>query len=74
MPTINQTAMRSIGEAVKKLDSFSHLNDDQLGPQENVQRIDNARKNLVNVLFSCGYELQEFTSSVIKSKHQRPLI
>jgi hypothetical protein len=67
--------MREIGKAIKAIDSFSFMNFDAVGTIENVERINIARKNLINTLFSCGYEeLEEFTMCVRKSKRIRPLI
>jgi len=74
MPNASQSAMREIGKAIKAIDSFSFMNFDAVGTIENVERINIARKNLINTLFSCGYELEEFTSRVRKLKHKRALI
>ena len=74
MPNASQSAMREIGRAIKAIDSFSFMNFDAVGTIENVERINIARKNLINMLFSCGYELEEFTSRVRKSKYKRALI
>ena len=65
--------MQQIGKAIKALDEF-HVHEIYVGTKTNVKRINTARKNLINVLFSNGYELQRLTHKVIKSEHKRPLI
>jgi len=74
MPNANKSAMREIGKAIRAIDSFSFMKLDAVETIENLERLHIARKNLINTLFSCGYELEEFTSRVRKSKHKRALI
>ena len=74
MPNASQSAMREIGKAIRAIDSFSFMKLDAVETIENLERLHIARKNLINTLFSCGYELEEFTSRVTRSKHKRALI
>ena len=69
----NLTALKQVGKAIKALDEFPS-NSTQLGSEANVKRSDTARKSLVNILFSNGYELQIATYKVIKSTTKRDLI
>ncbi len=73
MGSIDYRSMQRIAKAIKEIDEVpkqeTHLKTDG-----NVWRINEARKNLINILFLCGYELQEKTYRVIKSKHKRQLI
>jgi hypothetical protein len=66
-------AMKSIGKAIKMLDEINP-SARNLGTIKNVFRYTITRRNLINILFSNGYELQEFTYRVIKSKSKRELI
>lgn len=66
-------AMRKIGRAIKALDDF-RVSVNYVGGKTNAKRIDAARRNLINVLFSNGYELQYGSYRVIKSKQKRDLI
>ncbi|HZK96539.1 MAG TPA: hypothetical protein VFC67_20225 [Prolixibacteraceae bacterium] len=74
MPNANKSAMREIGKAIRAIDNFSFMQLDAVETIENLERLHIARKNMINTLFSCGYELEEFTSRVRKSKYQRQLI
>ena len=74
MPNTSQSAMREIGKAIRAIDSFSFMKLDAVETIENIERLHIARKNMINTLFSCGYELEEFTSRVRKSKYKRALI
>ncbi len=74
MPNASQSAMREIGKAIRAIDSFSFLKQDAVESTENLEWLQIARKNLINTLFSCGYELEQFTSRVKKSKYKRALI
>lgn len=66
-------ALKCIGRAIKQLDEF-RISENNLGSKINVERVDSARANLINVLFSNGYELQRDTYKVVKSKVKRTLI
>lgn len=74
MPNANQSAKREIGKAITAIDSFSFMKLDAVETIENIERLHIARKNMINTLFSCGYELEEFTSRVRKSRYKRALI
>ena len=74
MPNASLSAMREIGKAIRAIDSFSFMKLDAVETIENLERLHIARKNLIKTLFSCGYELEEFTSRVRKSKYKRALI
>jgi len=74
MPNANKSAMREIGKAIRAIDSFSFMKLDAVETIENLERLHIARKNMINTLFSCDYELEEFTSRVRKSKYKRALI
>ncbi len=69
----NLTALKQVAKAIKALDEFPS-NSAQLGSEANVERSDIARKSLINILFSNGYELQIGTYKVIKSTIKRDLI
>ena len=73
MKDIDLFAMKQVGKAIKELDEF-RVSESYVGTKTNVKRIDNARKNLINVLFSNGYELQRDTYKVVESKSKRKLI
>ena len=66
-------ALREVGKAIKSLDQFP-VNLTQLGTQVNANRCETARRNLINILFSNGYELQRGTYKVIKSTQKRNLL
>jgi len=70
---IDMFAMKQIATAIKALDSF-RVHEIYVGTQDNVKRINEARINLINVLFSSGYELQCGTYKLVKSKEKRKLI
>jgi hypothetical protein len=65
--------MRKIAKIIRELDTY-HSWVGNLGSDENVKRENVARKNLVNILFSNGYELQQGTMRLIKSKSPRKLL
>jgi hypothetical protein len=44
------------------------------GSKVNADRANEARRNLINILFSNGYELEAGTFKVIESPRQRPLL
>lgn len=69
MANVDLFAMKKIGKAIKFLDGFL-LSKNSVGTQENVKRIDEARNNLINVLFSSGYEFQRVTYKIIKNKNK----
>ena len=73
MDNVDLFAMRQIGKAIKTLDAF-RVSVEYVGTQENVKRIDESRNNLINVLFSNGYELELYTYKVVRSKQTRDLI
>ena len=65
---------RQVSAAIKALDTLGPLNaPGNISVMDN-ERISIARRNLVNVLFHTGYELQEYTYRVIKSKRPRQLV
>lgn len=66
-------AMKCISKAIKELDEF-RVSENYVNSKRNVKRIDKARKELINTLFSCGYELQAHTYKAIKSRAFRPLL
>jgi hypothetical protein len=70
---IDIAAMKAIGKAIKELDQY-HYNKTTVGIIDNDKRITLARNKLINVLFSCGYELQHNTYRVVKSISKRELM
>ncbi len=73
MGSIDYRSMQRIAKAIKEIDEVP-ARDTYLKTDGNVWRINEARRNLINILFLCGYELQEKTYRVIKSQHKRQLI
>jgi hypothetical protein len=65
--------LRNVGRAIKWLDEWPSR-PTNYGSIANCTRIDEARKNLINVLFSMGYELKSGTYTVVKSKEKRKLV
>ena len=70
---MNKPALQKAAEAIRAIDSFTTLTWLELRTKGN-NDIDQARKSLINFIFSNGFELQEHTSKLIKSKIKRPLI
>lgn len=66
-------ALQCIGKSIKQLDEF-RVSENNLGSKTNVKRVDSARVDLINVLFSNGYELQRDSYKVVKSRAKRALI
>lgn len=73
MGSVDYRSMQRIAKAIRELDEIPS-DDNYLKSDGNVQRLDEARRNLINILFNCGYELQYKTYRVIKSTHKRQLI
>ncbi len=73
MANFDLFSLQAIGKAIKQLDEF-RVSENNLGSKTNVKRVDSARVDLINVLFSNGYELQRDTYKVVKSQAKRPLI
>jgi hypothetical protein len=65
--------LKQIVRSIKELDKFRHSKV-YLGSDENVTRIDEARKNLINILFDNGYEIDYKTKKLIVSKVKRNLL
>lgn len=75
MATNKMIVLRNIAKAIKNLDEVSFIkNENTVDSKENVNRIDDARRNLINVIFDNGYELSEYSYKVVKSKYKRNLI
>ena len=67
--------MRKIAKQIKEIDSIIGFGEvKSLGSKENADRLNEARRNLINILFSNGYELEYKTFKVIKSTNKRDLI
>jgi len=71
---MNKIIARQVAASIKALDMLGPWKDRSNLSDENIERMDIARRNLINILFSTGYELQEYTMKPIKSKHPRPLL
>lgn len=69
----NIHALKAIAKAIRSLDEGGKVNP-TLPTSFNDTRRDSARKNLINILFSSGYELEHDTYKLIKSTHKRPLL
>ena len=59
-------SVRQIALAIKAIDNFRNAKEYVIS-NVNVKRIDKARKELINTLFACGYELEARTYKAIKS-------
>ena len=62
--------LAGIAKAIKAIDENSFYNISL----EDKEKIQSARAKLINVIFKNGYELQEHTSRLIKSKSKRALL
>jgi len=65
--------LRDVAKAIKSIDQHS-TNVLNYGTKTNANRVGKARRNLVNIIFSNGYELERGSYKVVKSKRKRPLI
>lgn len=70
---IDTRALRNIAKAIKLLDTYSKV-ETTYGTTENVQRVEKSRKDLINVIFSCGYDFDRETYRLFKLKKKRDLI
>jgi hypothetical protein len=70
---VDYFSMKQVGKAIKELDEF-RVHENYVGTKTNVNRLNNARKHLINVLFSSGYELELDTYKLIRSKRKRKLL
>lgn len=67
---IRKTVLTSLANAIEKIDETSWSVNNPIDKK----RIEEARKNLINVICDNGYELAEHTYRVVKSKNKRELI
>ena len=66
-------SLRKVVKAIKAIDELSIH--DEIGGKENDERLADARNNLVNILFSNGYEIESPNNyRLIKSEYKRDLV
>lgn len=73
MKNIHLHTLRQIGKAIHAIDA-NVINTRTVHSKTNIRRTRLARKHLINILFSCGYELEWKSYKVIKSTQTRELI
>jgi hypothetical protein len=73
MANTELSVLKDVAKAIKSLDQH-RTTVSNYGTKTNANRADKARKNLVNIIFSNGYELEGGTYKVVKAKRKRPLV
>jgi hypothetical protein len=73
MGSVNTSSLQHLAKIIKVFNEFRPT-EDTVGSEANVKRIDTAYKNVINVIFSCGYEIDYHSRRLIKSKNKRKLL